>query len=146
MLDRIRGLIHGQATLSKDVHGEEASSELKLAVAIILLELAMGDEEFAVQEKLVVRNEISKAFGLNRLEAQELLDDASEYPPEMLSVTPWIKMVASKFSEAQRKEVFKLVWKVIRADGVVERYEQALADSIAKEFGISDEECMEFSK
>jgi uncharacterized tellurite resistance protein B-like protein len=52
-------------------------------------------------------------------------------------------VIRDRLTSEQRKEVLRLIWRVIEADGSVEEWEEAFADHIGEAVGLSGEDARE---
>jgi uncharacterized tellurite resistance protein B-like protein len=139
MLEGIKEHLHGQALLAKDRTGAEADIELRAATAILLLEAGYGDTEYLWREHRTIVKALERDFGLGRREILELLGRANEIRPPVVKLADVTSVIRESFSEEQRKEIVRLIWRVIEVDGEVEEWEQSFAEHVAAAVGLSQE-------
>lgn len=140
MLEKVREFLHGRPQLARDRSGAPTDLELEAATAVLLLEAAYGDTEYAWREHRTIVRGLERDFGLGRKQILELLGRANEIRPPVLKLADVIEVVRDRFSKPQREEVVRLVWRVVEADGAVEEWEQAFADHVAAALSLSREE------
>jgi len=139
LIDKLGEFLEKRGTLAHDRSGAEAGLELQAATAILLIEAAFGDTEYVWRENRAIVKGLERDFGLGRREVAELLGRANEIRPPVVKLADVTDVIRERLSEEQRAEVVRLVWRVIEADGVVEEWEQAFADHIARAVGLSAE-------
>lgn len=140
LLDRVRSQLEREAPLAKDRRGQPADLEVKAAAAVLLLEAAYGDETYVWKEDRALVRGLERAFGIGRRETLDLLGRAAEIRPPVVRLDDVIEVLTTRFSEAQRKNVLGLLWRVIDADAVLEPWEAAFAAHVTKALGLTTEQ------
>ena len=140
LIRKVRGFLHGKGPLFENESGESISRELQIAVAIVLLETAFGDEECTKDEYRELISALSYEFGFSKGEVKSLLEEANEERFSKLEITPFLKQLRENLSEPQRVEVLSLVWRVIDADGQIEAFEKAFAEWLVPSFNLSKDQ------
>jgi uncharacterized tellurite resistance protein B-like protein len=140
LLDRIAGFLRARGPLARDAAGAKADPELQAATAILLLEAGYGDTDYAWHEQHAIVKALERDFGLGRREVAELLERADEIRPPVVSLVDVTNVIRDRLSSEQRKEVVRLLWRVIRADGAVEPWEAAFVDHVAGAVGLTGDE------
>lgn len=138
--EKVREFLEERHSLAHDGTGAPADLELQAATTILLIEAAYGDEEYIWREHRTIVKGLERDFGLGKREVVELLGRANEIRPPVVKLADVTDVIRDRFSEEQRKEVLRLVWRVIEADGTVEEWEEAFADHIGKAVGLSGED------
>ena len=140
LLEQIREFLHGRANLAKDRGGAPADLELKAATAVLLLEAAYGDVDYLWSEHQTLVRGLEREFGLGRKQVRELLDRAEEIRPPVVKLADVTDVLRERFSQSQREEVVRLVWRVVEADGSLEEWEESFADHVARVLCLSREQ------
>ena len=140
LLDELERFLRREPVLGSDANGAPADVELQAATALVLLEAAHGDEEYAWREHRAIVRGLKRAFGLGRAEVLALLERSEEIRPPVVRLADVTQVILDRYDEAQRREIVRLLWAVVDADGVVEEWEQAFATHVARTLGISEEE------
>jgi uncharacterized tellurite resistance protein B-like protein len=131
LLDRIKEHLHGQAVLAKDGAGAPADIELRAATAILLLEAAYGDTEYLWREHRAIVKALERDFGLGKREILDLLGRANEIRPPVVKLADVTEVIRERYSEEQRQEIVRLIWRVIETDGELAEWEQSFAEHVA---------------
>ncbi len=135
--ERVKAHLNQQATLAKDKMSQPADIEVRTATAILLLEAAYGDQEYAWSEHHVILTGLQRSFGIGRTDALELLGRAEEIRPPAVKLDDVTDILRKRYGETQRQDVVTLLWQVIDADDVVEEWEEAFAVHVSRAVGLS---------
>ncbi len=139
-IDDIRRAFSGTAHLAVDAAGRAADTELQVATAVLLLETAHGDAEYAPDEERTIRRSIEREFGIGRGEARRVLEKAHASRPVKGDFSKSSGVVQERYSVEQRMRIMALIWEVVYADGSVEASERKLARYIARMTGLTPEQ------
>lgn len=140
LLDRLKAFLEKRNPLAKDRSDAPADIELQAATTILLIEAAYGDTEYVWREHRAIVKGLERDFGLGRKEIRELLGRANEIRPPVVKLADVTDVIRDRYTVEQRKEVLRLVWRVIEADGAIEEWEESFADHIGKAVGLSGED------
>jgi uncharacterized tellurite resistance protein B-like protein len=132
MLDRLRSFINGLNT--------QASPDIdpKLATAVLLLEAAHGDGDFAPSERAAIRALLTNAFNLSEDELAALLATAEARSADLVQLHPYTTAIADKLTPEQRLTFMEMLWEVVYADGVLDPEEDALIRKLATLIYVND--------
>jgi uncharacterized tellurite resistance protein B-like protein len=140
LLESLKEHFHKRAALAEDRTGAPADLELRAATAVLLLEAAYGDTEYVWREHRAIVKGLERDFGLGKREILELLGRANEIRPPVVKLADVTEVITRGYTPAQRKEVARLVWTVVAADGDIEEWEESFADHIGRALALSREE------
>jgi uncharacterized tellurite resistance protein B-like protein len=136
LLDQVRGLLQRRAALAQDRSGAPADLELQAATAVLLIEAAYGDSEYAWSEHRAIVRGLERSFGLGRKQVLELLGRADEIRPPAVTLADVTDALRERFDLPQREAVARLVWQVVDADHVAEEWEEGFAEHVARALGL----------
>jgi uncharacterized tellurite resistance protein B-like protein len=140
LFERVLAHLRGRPEIA-DLRSETpADLELKAACAVLLLEAAYGDEDYAWAEHRVIVDGLRRAFGLGRRETLHLLDQAEGIRPPVVALRDVTDVLRDRFDPEQRVRVLTLLWRVVEADGVLEDWENAFATHVAAAVGLTPEQ------
>ena len=140
LLDELREFLHREHVLATDRTGASADTEVQAATALLLLEAAHGDEEYVWREHRAIVRGLKRAFGLDKAEVLKLLERSEEIRPPRVHLADVTRVILERYDDAQRREIIRLLWDVIGADGIVAEWEKTFVAHIARTVGISDDE------
>lgn len=123
----------------KAVLGHSAD-ELQVAVAALMVEAALMDNEFDERERQVISSLLEGRFHLSGEECTELLETASKRVEESPQLFGFTSVVKDQFDPDERIELIEMMWEVVYADGRLGDYEANLMRRIAGLIFVSDRE------
>lgn len=118
---RLHGLLRSTGT-----SGESREPAIRLAAAVLLVEMARADAEHNGPEREALRRELEQRFGLDAEEAQALLIAAEQSAEQAVSLHSYIDDINSSFDYLQKQSVLKMLWQVAYADGRLHHHEEHL--------------------
>jgi len=141
LLDRVREFLGGPESggLARDRDGRPADLELQAATAVLLLEAAYGDEDYAWREHRAILRGLERGFGIGPMKVRELLGRAEEIRPPAVTLADVTDVLCDRLDADQREEVLALLWDVIEADDVEEEWERSFAEHVAKAVDVAPE-------
>lgn len=140
MFHEIRGFFHGIGTLAVDDQGTPTSEDLQLAAAVLLIETARLNKEETQQEDEVILKALEANFGIPLDKARSLMETASSAARDGNHLPRFLEIIHSRFDDEQKQIVLATVWRVIAADGIVDKYEAALAAGVRTSLGLTLEQ------
>ena len=127
MFNRIMTLLQGDA----DTAEESRFERVQVATCALLMEVAHSDGHYQSAEAKVVQDLLAKKFDLSAAAVAELIDYSNQYREESLDLFQFAREINAHFSRAEKIDVMEGVWRVIYADGTLDKYEDALARQLA---------------
>ncbi|MCU7916785.1 MAG: TerB family tellurite resistance protein [Candidatus Thiodiazotropha sp. (ex Epidulcina cf. delphinae)] len=115
--------------------GQEAQQQeqaVKLAVAVLLVEIAESDFEHAAEEKAVILQAIQRQFGLDRAAAERLMLLARQEHAESTDYFQFTRLINEHYSPEQKIKVIEALWQVAFADNRLHRYEEHVIRRLAE--------------
>jgi len=104
---------------------------IEVAVAVVLLEMAHADKDFARDERQLIEGLLSRQFDLAAEAADELLELAEQVRGDSFDLQQFTSLINQNFSHADKLAVMETLWRIVYADGVLDKYEDALARQLA---------------
>ncbi len=131
MIDRIR---HFFETSLSPVSSTPNDLEyrLRLASAALLIEVARADVVVKAEEMTVISSAVRTTFGLSMVESDELVQLAETEASDATSYYPFISLINAHYDKAQKVQLLELLWEVVYADAVLEKYEEYLVRKLAE--------------
>lgn len=133
-------------SLKVDQAGEATDRDLHIATAVLLVEMASIDREISAKEGEAVVAAMSGQFGIDQQELPELIKVAIASRKEKGKLAAFFDCINSRFNPAQKKRVLAMLWKVMMADGKMEKAEQRLLRRVKDTLEISEEDTEEALK
>jgi uncharacterized tellurite resistance protein B-like protein len=132
MLDRLLGLLGGGASAAREAPSEE------LSVALLLLELARADFDYAEVEQARIRELLAQRYGLDPAQVQALVDQAQGAGREAVSLYDYVRTLNERFDPAGKYQLMEMLWQVAWADGRLDPNEEHLLRKLAGLLYVSD--------
>jgi uncharacterized tellurite resistance protein B-like protein len=143
MFEKLKSVFTGsEAAKSSGVAGDSAR-RIQIATAVILLEVANSDEKFSDSEKDSIVHILKNHFDLSNEEVQELIEVSEEERKGSVDMWLFANIINENYSEQEKHRVMENIWKVIYADGRLDKYEDHIVHKLATILHISHEKMIE---
>jgi uncharacterized tellurite resistance protein B-like protein len=139
MLGRIKEFFKGTATLVVDSTGAATSEDVQVATGVLLLEIAGADKDYDPGETRTIFRTLEKVFQIDHKRALELLEIADAARGEKQKIDEFIQCINKHFTPKQRQLVLAMVWKVVLADNVIDKFEARYATQLKFRLQLTDE-------
>ncbi len=116
---------------------------LKVATCVVLLEMAMADDEFTAEERTSVDQSLRTRFALTEEDANKLIELATEERKESKDLWAFTHQINDSCNHDEKLEIIDEVWRVVVADGSIDGHENHLAHQLAKLFNLTHGELIE---
>lgn len=127
MLNHIKRLL-GAPSREAAKQGPE---RVQVATCALLLEIAHADSNLHDLEALLVRDLLEQKFSLDPESVSELIELAESARVDSADLYHFAREINSNFSLEEKLAVMESLWQLVYADGVLDRYEDALIGQIA---------------
>ena len=108
----------------------------RLALGVLLFDIARADNEIAESEVEVIRDILHSTLGFSEAECQDLILSAEAMSEHSGSLRQAIDIVSEFITPAQRNALDSMLKRVARADGHVTRSEKAHTRKIERWLGL----------
>jgi len=119
------------STDSSEAGAQNRESALRLATAILMLDVARADDVFDESEFDRALNLIETHFDLTPEEAAQLVNLANEKAENLISVHEFTQLLHQHLDEDEKAHVIALLWQIAYADGRLDKYEDSLVLKIS---------------
>ena len=109
--------------------GREAA--LRMATAVLMLDVARADHVFEESEFDRVLRLIEAHFDLSPEEAAELVNEAGDKAEDLVSVYDFTQLLHEHLNEDEKARIVSLLWQIAYADGRLDKYEDSLVLKIS---------------
>jgi uncharacterized tellurite resistance protein B-like protein len=114
--------------------------DLKLSVAVLLLEAARQDDNFDEKERAAICHLLTVRFQLSPDECTALIAAAQARSAELVQLHGHTSHVVDEMTPAERIHLIEMLWEVAYADGVLDPEEDLLIRRIASLTYVEDRE------
>jgi uncharacterized tellurite resistance protein B-like protein len=132
MIDVIKKLIQKGGDRDKSVTGADKQQLIRLAAAILFVEVMHADHKVDKREQQVVRQALQESFSLTRYEADELQLLAEERVKDVTSLHEFTSLLHGRLTNEEKVMLLEQIWRVALADNNVDKYEEHLVRRIAE--------------
>jgi uncharacterized tellurite resistance protein B-like protein len=113
-------------------------SNLRLSVAVLLLEAARQDDVFDARERALIERLLTNRFGLSQEECMGLIKSAELRAATMVQLHGHTSEIAAQMTPLERTELIEMLWEVAYADDVLDPEEDLLIRRVAGLIYVSD--------
>ena len=130
MINKIKDLI-SNFSIKEELAKEPDLTSLNNACAALSVEIAFADKDFEEREKQALIKSLIQTYNIDKLEIQEIIEDAEATVNESTSLYGYTKIVNEEFEYEDKLNLLKSLWKVAYADGYLDKYEEHLIRKIS---------------
>jgi len=110
---------------------EDREAALRLATAVLLIDVARADYVFEESEFDHVLKLIEARFGLSPEATAELVNEAGDKAEDLVSVHEFTQLLHEHLSDDEKANIVSLLWQIAYADGRLDKYEDSLVLKIS---------------
>lgn len=110
---------------------KQGPQRVQVATCALLLEIAQADSNLHELETLLVRDLLEQKFSLDPESVSELIELAESERVGSPDLYHFAREINNNFSLEEKLAVMESLWQLVYADGVLDRYEDALIGQIA---------------
>ena len=111
---------------------EDRAERIQVATCALLLEVANSDDEFSDIERDNIVQILEKDFELSDEYAKELMELSDKEREESIDLWHFTNLINEHYSIEEKIRIIEMVWKVIYADGKLDKYEDHLAYKLSQ--------------
>ena len=116
---------------SAEVDASRHDAALRMATAVLMLEVARADHVFDESEFDRALKLIEAHFELTPEEAAELVNSAGDKADNLTSVHDFTQLLHERLDESDKARIVGLLWQIAYADGRLDKYEDSLVLKIS---------------
>lgn len=137
MLNKLEQFIKKNFAIpEKDINNEQLDERLKIATAVLFLEMAYIDFNVNPEEEKQITKTLTELFQLSNEQVQELVQMAWEERKDKHDIWTFAGLVKENFNRDQKLEIIEKLWMLIFADGKVDKFEDRLIRKISSLLGL----------
>jgi uncharacterized tellurite resistance protein B-like protein len=111
--------------------GAAAEHRLKIAAAVLLIEVARSDHEFSEVERAAVLASVQKKFELPEAEARQLIALAEAESHEAHDIYQFVAAINAGFAPERKVRLLEELWRAAYADSGLQGNEEHLIRRVA---------------
>jgi uncharacterized tellurite resistance protein B-like protein len=113
---------------------------LRVATAVLLIEVTRADFIVEPSERLRLRQLIEQQFELSVEELDALLEQAEMDADRLVSIQHITRLMNQHYDHAMKRRVIQMMWHMVYADGEKDHYEEHLIRQVADLLYVSHSE------
>jgi uncharacterized tellurite resistance protein B-like protein len=115
----------------------EGGRRIPLAAAVLLLEVVHADGEVHPVEQELVGRLLKEHFQVSDESLAALLEQAQQARQESSDLYQFTRESNRAFSQPEKEQIIEAAWKLVYADGRLDKYEEALMRQFGSLIGLS---------
>jgi uncharacterized tellurite resistance protein B-like protein len=117
--------------LNRDSGDLNSQKMLQVAATAILIEVAKSDSDFSEVEFQLIKKILQQKFSLTGEEIQQIIKTAELEREQSSDLYRFTNVINQKFNKDEKMSLMEMIWQVVYADGVLDKYEDYLAHKFA---------------
>jgi uncharacterized tellurite resistance protein B-like protein len=117
------------------VKGQEPENRehaLRIATALLLIEVARSDFEDDLAEGAAIVAELKEFFALEEEDAKLLVDEARTQADRAVSLQSFTRRLVEELTDAEKHRVVEMLWRVALADRRLDKHEDYVVRQVAE--------------
>lgn len=144
MLDVVKKFFQKDDVVDKtEIKKEDSAERIQVATCALLLEVANSDDEFSDIEEENIIQILKRDFGLSDEYAKELIQLSDRERKESIDLWQFTHLINEHYSPEEKIKIIEMVWKVIYADGKLDKYEDHLAHKLSNLLQLTHEQLID---
>jgi len=132
MILRIKEYFESRLLISETNSKSDIEHKLKLACAVLMLEIIHVDENAHEDEEQKIRQLLQQQFDINKTEIEELLSIAHEKKNRATDYHQFTSLINQHYSQQQKITLIEHLWHIAYADNRLDKFEEHLIRRLAE--------------
>jgi uncharacterized tellurite resistance protein B-like protein len=131
MIDVVKRLLGVQEQGGAANHEKTRHRSALVATCALLLEMAHIDGEFSEDERQRIVSILKSDYGLGLSEIESIMKAAEDEVRESIDLWQFTSLINRYYSEEEKVRIIETIWKVVFADGRLDKHEDYLVHTLA---------------
>jgi uncharacterized tellurite resistance protein B-like protein len=118
------------------INNDSTEEQIMISTAVLFLEMAYADFDISSEEETHMIEILHELFNLDSDEIDELINTAKESRSDRPDIWMFTDLLKTHFNREQKIRILENLWRLIFADGRIDRYEDALIRKITTLLGL----------
>lgn len=119
---------------------KEEPHDIRVATCALLLEMANIDDEFSEEEQDSIVSQLKKNYELSDEYTEELIKSAQQELEKSTDLWQFTNLINQNYSRDEKTNIVEMIWKVVYADGKLDKHEDYLVHKLGNLLRISHKE------
>jgi len=124
MVDFFKKLLTEKPSYGEQTEALDNKKRIQIATCALFLEVANSDDDFSVEEKEFIELTMKEKFNLDDNLVAELIDLSMKQTERSVSLYEFTEIINQIFDQDSKFEVLKNLWRLVFADGTLDKYEE----------------------
>jgi uncharacterized tellurite resistance protein B-like protein len=125
----------GNCSYNENIFTDE--KRIQIAATTLFIEIAKADSDFSAIEYEKIIELIKNLFSLDNQQVEELISLADEWIKKSISLYEFTAIINKHFTQDEKYELVKNLWKIVYTDNVLDKYEEHLIRIISNNLRLS---------
>lgn len=131
-MDFLKNIFGGAEGEGAGGRSGDARRDIRVATCALFIEMAEVDGEFSEEEQERIVAILKQEYDLTDEAAAELRKAAREQLAGSLDIWQFTNLINENYTEDEKTDVMRLVWRIVYADGKLDAHEDYLVKKMAK--------------
>ena len=127
---------------SKTVN-QKPHHDVLVAVCALFVEMARIDETFTPLEMKTILSILHEKYGLSQEHARAIVEEAERELEDSVDLWQFSNLINENYSNDEKVEIIKTLWKIVYVDGKMDRYEHYLMRKLKNLLRLSQKQLIE---
>jgi uncharacterized tellurite resistance protein B-like protein len=119
---------------------KENAHDVRLATCALFLEMANIDGEFSKEEQENIISMLKEKFQLSDEYTSELMKSSQKELEGSIDLWQFTNLVNENYSRDEKINIVEMIWKIVYADGKLDKHEDYLVHKLGKLLRLSHKE------
>jgi uncharacterized tellurite resistance protein B-like protein len=138
MINKLLSLLQNE----RPANAGERFTRVQVATCALLLEVAHSDGRYHETEARLVHDLLAGMFSLPPGAISELVEFSRDHQQNSTDLFQFAREINAHFSQEEKLAVMEGIWRIIYADGALDKFEDALARQLATLLRLSHREAI----
>ncbi|GMT41781.1 MAG: hypothetical protein IEMM0002_0192 [bacterium] len=138
MLDLVKKFFRKKTDENKT--GDKSGHDVRVATCALLLEIASVDGEFSGEEQRRIISIMEQDYSLSGEYVKDLIEESHRERKNSIDLWQFTNLINKNYSKNEKVEIIEMVWKVIYADGHLDKHEDYLVHKLANLLRLTQKE------
>jgi uncharacterized tellurite resistance protein B-like protein len=143
MIDIIQKFFSPQSSVSQGERTSSIQHNIYVATCALFVEMAQIDGEFSDQEKEHLIHLLQGEYDLSKDYIDEITDLAKKQLKSSHDLWKFTNLINQNYDRSEKIKIIELIWKIIYADGKLDKYEDYLIHKLARLLNLQHSELID---
>ena len=117
--------------------------DVRIATCALFLEMANIDGEFSESEQNRVLSLLEKDYHLSKDDALALMEATNQELAQSIDLWQFTRSINQSYSNEEKIHIIQMLWKIVYADGNLDKHERYLVHKLSKLLRLSHQELID---